>query len=304
MTDEVTEHNGDPLPAEAVFFAPAPPEIGAVLTAHTSLRKGQRPWNPGTRWLVCIVPGALVAAGFVFLGWRNNPGTTAPINPEDVVGLIFGGIVFAIAWALTGFSHSCSYVGSLGIARLAVRGGPDRPPRIRRLLFEEVAELRTFKNSVYVNFIYAGTNYWYKWADARGKVRFKIAGGYWTLKENPGVADPSWIGESASRAWTQFLWPRMAEEIDRVGWMQFNIAGGRFVRVGRGYVEYGKGDRTARIDREDIKSVKIESGVVTIEHKDARWYSGKGKFTCAVQQLANFRVFLIAVEMELGYMFE
>jgi hypothetical protein len=62
-----TEHNGEPLAADRDFFAAPPAEIGAIRTAHRSLKKGAREWPIAARVAFPVAGGAaafLLALGF------------------------------------------------------------------------------------------------------------------------------------------------------------------------------------------------------------------------------------------------
>src|SRR5436305_1458122 len=68
---DVLNHAGDPIAADADFFAPPPDEIGTVITAHSTLRRGQRPFSAPARGALMFVPG-FVAIGLMEMAGHNN----------------------------------------------------------------------------------------------------------------------------------------------------------------------------------------------------------------------------------------
>ena len=130
---EVTDHLSKPLLDNLVFFATPPAEIGKVSTARSTLRAGKQPWPPALRYVITVVPAAVVA-GAVFRFSKfvlESSSNTAPM----IVTLS----VAAVAWGwvswMTGFRHTCTYTGSEGIARFKLSGNPARIPKSEVLVF-------------------------------------------------------------------------------------------------------------------------------------------------------------------------
>ena len=54
---------------------------------------------------------------------------------------------------------------------------------------------------------------------------------------------------------------------------------------------------------EDFGDVKIAEGTFTFKHRDARWFSGKGKFSFSYGSVGNARLLLICLEELAGVSF-
>jgi len=56
-----------------------------------------------------------------------------------------------------------------------------------------------------------------------------------------------------------------------------------------------------RLTHQDIASVSLGNGMFQFKHTDAKWYSLSGKYSFQYGNMANARVFLLALEKLMGY---
>ncbi len=158
-------HGGGPLPDGADFFAPAPEEIGPLRSAATTLVQGQQPTPMSSRLFGSILAiglgifvGVLIVHGF---GVRSRFWVFCwPF----VLALIGCGAVIV----MTGFSHTCTYVGRDGVARFVCSGSRDNLISREVFRFREANDLRTATTLRYVNGAYQNTTYSYTWTDING----------------------------------------------------------------------------------------------------------------------------------------
>ncbi len=262
----VTQHNGDAMPTDLVFFAPPPPEIGEVVTARSTLNARKRPMAALSRLLLGGFLGSLAYVGLSFLG-------------VDVVWQVmaFAGIV-ALTWWLTGFKHQVTYVGKEGAAWLTCRGQMDRIVKSEVFRFDEAAELRTGQTRQYTNGVYSGTSYNFSWTDASGRKRFKLSGTYHGEKKPPKAKDPFHFAQAAERAWSLHLLARAQDELDKNGALHFPL-GADWIAVGPGFLVLCRKGRQERWDHDEIGGITINDGTLKIKRIDAKegWFSVPGR---------------------------
>jgi hypothetical protein len=297
---DVLGHNGEQLNQVLEFFQPAPPDIGKVLTAGSTLKEAKEPFPMFARLLLVI--GLPVAIGFTAYALSSK----STRNGGDIIiilGLILGVASPFVAWWATRFRHTCSFVGEKGVARYTLKGYRGNTPAQEIFLFENALELRTGQTRQFVNGVYSGTDYHYKWSDETGRTVFKLSGRYHSKEGNPRQGDPYWLAAAAERAWSMFEVDRMQQQLERNGYVHFNLGGSNFVRVGPGFFEFSMKGEVARITTDEIKKLTLDQGHFHIHHKDAKWFSRKGKFDFPYAQMANARLFLFAIEKLCGYRF-
>ena len=75
--------------------------------------------------------------------------------------------------------------------------------------------------------------------------------------------------------------------------------------VGPGFIDFHIGSKQARCTREEIAAITINAGTFQIKRTDAQigWFSKSGVFQFNYGQMANARLFLMALDKLLGYRF-
>lgn len=280
--EDVPRHAGVPIEPDADFFADPPPEIGEVLSAESSLKTTKTPWRVSSR---------IVLAGLV--AWAGAMALQLFIPDWLWAALLFA-VLAPVVWLATGFSHTCTYVGRLGVARFRCKGSRSRvrPPEVLR--FEDATELRTSQTRHYHNGVYTGTSYAFVWSDAEGKKRFKLSGTYRGEKAPPKPKDPFHFAVMSETAWTLFLLAESERELEANGSIRFALKSGHWVAVGPGFLDLNlPGVPEHRLPAGEVGEVAFEQGVIKIKRVDAKegWFSSSGVYKLQADAMANFRLF-------------
>jgi hypothetical protein len=239
---------------------------------------------------------ATLAAGFLVT-------TLITDRKNDLVfgilaALIVGG--FSLAFALR--RRRLTYVGEEGVVIYSTWGNrAAAKPEV--LLFANAAAIRTHQVRQYYNGVYTGTSFDYKFSDPAGKRIFRINGTYRDKKGRPKANSLFNVALASEASWNAHYHKRMVQEFESTGGVTFDVDGRNFVRVLPGALELNFKGQTTRVTPDDIKGIGLSNGHFSIHTKEARWFSGKGKFSFEYGRMANAQVFLFAVEKLVGYQF-
>ena len=300
--------NGQPQPPDSTYFAPPPPEIGNLLAAQSTLKVGMKPKPLMVRLLISFSISLLIAALWCILlaTFKQKENVDPRFHPipawinyaaaATVLFIVSFPVVLPLVLYFTRFTATCDYIGQLGVVRFTLSGNLSNRPKSQGLLFSRAAELRNNITRQFVNGIYAGTKYHYKWTDDAGKPVCLLSGSFMSSKDNPPVGNQFHFGRAAELAWSQYLLNRSQEMISESGSLRFNLDPKRQVLIGPGFIEFQWNGRTDRCEAHEIKVISLNNGTFSIHHMDARWYSSKGKFTFPYAQLANARLFLLTLD--------
>ncbi|HWE36350.1 MAG TPA: hypothetical protein VG406_07230 [Isosphaeraceae bacterium] len=290
----VTTHAGVPIDPEMDFFEPPPKEIGEVRTASSTLKVRQNPPSTAVRGAALFGPAALA---IVILHYVAN--LTEPIF--DIIAFL---ACFGLGWYFTRFSHTCSYVGKDGVARIRCARQRYRIAKREVFLFRDAQELRTSQTRHYHNGIYTHTAYNFTWSGPAGKV-FKLEGTYRGEKQPPKPKDPFHFAQAGEVAWSLAVLDRAQAELERDGAIKFRLTGTDWVALGPGFIDLNLKGQTQRCNAEEVDGVSIAGGVFKVKRKDAKegWFRSEGVFQFAYGNMANARVFLLALDKLLGLRF-
>jgi hypothetical protein len=293
---DVPDLTGKPRGQDRVYFAAPPAEIGPLYRVESSLKVGKRPLAPGMRLLIlglALLPGAALAL-------LALPDVIKGEGDFGVLMLIAGAVLmllgFLPAWYYTRFRVYCAYVGQLGAVRYTVRGKIENQPRVEAIQFERAAELRTAQTRHYYHGVYTGTTYRFNWTDAQGRRVLMLKGTHRGKDGTPKAGDPFNFANATEIAWSMFLLNRADAELAQHGALTFHLDAKKSVIVGPGFIEFHFGGRTDRCEAADIKSISLNAGQFAIHHRDAKWYSSKGKFSFPYGNMANARLFLLVLD--------
>lgn len=304
----LTTHAGVLIGEEDDFFAAAPPEIGRLYSAFTTLKKNVEPQSMASRVLVA---GVLFAASFALVGflvyslrgpWRLRPEELLVLMLiPAAVGTLFGGIAF---W-WTRFRHTCSYVGVKGTAVFHCAGDRDQVRQPEMFLFRDAAELRIAQTRNYYNGVYTGTNYSFVWSDERSETVHQLGGRYSSEAGTPVATDPYHYALMAETAWTMFLF----RDIDRILTSEellfFGLKGGDHVQLGSGLLILVQGGKTIELRSDQIEKMLVANGVISVWEVGAKegWFVNSGIHQFMYHDLGNARFFMFALEKLLGIRF-
>jgi hypothetical protein len=285
----VTRHAGSPIPADTIFFAAPPPEIGWVISAESTLRSSEQAMSQEKRLIISLLSGLAVA----LLIW----GMSRSIFWTVVLGISVGLLVHACIR----FHHRCSYVGEQGIIEFWISGSPSTKPKERSLYFRDATNLYTYKVRRYYNRVYTGTDYVYKWTKTSGNTH-QLSGGYRAENSLPKENNSWYFANSAEAAWSNHLLKDLNDQLNRFGYIEFPIQGNpKAVRIGIDFLEFvSKNDTTQRATVADMKDIRLSSGLFQFKHKDSKWWSGKGKYSFRYDNIPNARLFLLCLKQLTG----
>jgi hypothetical protein len=297
--EELRNHGGDPLPLNGDYFVEAPAEIGPLASAYTTLRRGQRPWSIAARTILCVfatLAGLVLGAGidlvfdlrgFWFFVWP----VVCPLA------------AFLIALAMTGFSHTVTYVGGEGVARYTCSGTRDNVNKSEVFLFRDATHLRTTTTHHYNRGSYQYTSYKFVWTDVGGRQRYEITGTHNNRTGLPPSTHAFHYARAAELAWTMYLLDSANRQIDLAGGVSFPLKGGKSIRVCPGRLVFNfKGEDPVEWDAEDVGAAVIQKGVVKIKRVDAQegWFSSTGVVKFPFEELANAQLFFHLMDKLIG----
>ncbi|MEO0355495.1 MAG: hypothetical protein AAF268_11775 [Cyanobacteria bacterium P01_A01_bin.3] len=297
-TDGATTHSGQTITSDMDFFEAPHPSIGTVISAESTLKTSDRSM-PSSRRIQFISFGAAAAGVLIYAVFNaTDVGLTGgPI----VVLLLAAAIVGTIIYFFTRFGHRCSYVGERGVVEYRLKGTRSGKPTSEMHLFSETADLFTSATRNYYNGIYTGTNYLFRWVDGGSQV-FKLNGVYRSQKGWPKEGDRWHFANAAEGAWSGFRVKSLTASLEQTGYVEFPLKGNpKAVRIGSGFMEFLlKDESTQRVEVKDMKKISLGQGFFKFAHQDARWWSGKGKFSFSYAGLPNAKLFLYCLKQLTG----
>jgi hypothetical protein len=195
------------------------------------------------------------------------------------------------------FPPCCSYVGDQGIVEFKLQGSRSGTPKPNLLLFKDAANLFTSQVRSYVNGAYTGTNYTYLWTKISDEP-YLLRGFYKSKKSLPKDGNSWHFANAAEIAWTYYLLPTMNEQFAQLGYIEFPLSGSlKAIRIGSGFLEFILEDGIPqRAVVSDMKNITLDSGVFQFTHKDARWWSGKGKYSFTYGNIPNAHLFIFCLK--------
>jgi hypothetical protein len=200
----VVDHMGK-APLDRDYFVMPPPEIGTILSAHSSLQNGSLPRGMLFRSLACVL-GAAIGSG---LGWLVGRLTGLEQMYAAIgVGLL-GTVGVVVGWFLTRFKHTCTYVGREGVACYTCTGQRERITQNQVFNFQSAAVLRSenithFSEVAFNKRHYMGNVYRYEWMDADGEVLFRIDGRFHSQHRRSSAMNKFQLACAAARVWEEY----------------------------------------------------------------------------------------------------
>ncbi|VFQ45787.1 hypothetical protein [Desulfoluna butyratoxydans] len=278
MVTDTQTHSGHEQPEESDFFAPPPEHIGEILSAHTSLKRGDTPQGWGRRLATALVStgvGALL--GYGLARGLDLPPWEGPFFLWVTAGLILG---FLLGMDHGVFRGTCTYVGSQGLAEYTLKGSRCAVPKEKKLRFDEVCSLHVDKTENYGGLIYRDTSFDFAWKDRTGAIRYRIAGAY--TKKGGSPDDPGhlyYYGMAAEDAWNSYELDRMLLVLENGGNIPFQVKD-LTIELGLGHLNIYEGQRRLKLDVAHISSISLSRGIITVHSSKPQargWFSSSGK---------------------------
>jgi hypothetical protein len=212
------------------------------------------------------------------------------------------GIGFLIGMAATHFKHTCTYVGRDGAAKFVCSGSREQLTVQEVFRFRDAVDLRTSQTLHYHNGAYQHTSYTYTWTDVGGRTRYTITGQHNSEAGRPPTTHEYHYARAAELAWTISLLMQVDHQLTLGGSVNFNLRGGRWIRLGKGVVILGLGGEPQELPAEYLARAKVEKGVVSLRRVDAKegWFSSSGIYKFSYEELANAQLFFHLLEKLVG----
>jgi hypothetical protein len=307
---EVTEHNGEPLTPDLDFFLAPPIEIGAIHTAHTSLKKGVRERPVPLRIVLALVAGAV---GFLLtLGFDYLTKILLVLSEVTRTPVIFWEVLFVplwvyLGWRKSGFKHFCTFAGERGCAHFQCEHQRTSVTRKSYFLFQDASAVSTRFTRRTKNGVYHGTNFWFDWysSDSENAI-FSITGNHMADSKTPPAGNFYNFARAVEAAWYRYTTPRIDGEFQQKGSVKFYMGNNSWSVLGRGFIQFvDEHGKVSRCDAEEIGSAKLFDGQLTIRRKDARrsffdLFNSEGVFGFPYGAIHNARLFLYLFEKSLG----
>jgi hypothetical protein len=219
-----------------------------------------------------------------------------------VFGVVFGGLQVGLAlWLLSEFRQCVTYVGRHGVFR-AFSPRNRTVSKREQFLFTNATDLYVSMQTNYADGIYANAQYTFRWKDHLGKKVFKIKGSDFSSKNLTAGKSLIYFARSAKCVWNDHLQELTKPELESEGKVLFRAnSKGDSVSVGSGFLEFYISGKKHRITVKEIGKVFIKSGWLHIQHKNVKWFSGKGKFAFRYRSFSNATLFLFLLEKLCGY---
>lgn len=284
-SSDIKSHSCSLPTADADFFMPPPQTIGELISADTTLKTSTGNPMPELLRLTIVIVASGLSFAIILFGFHNA-----------IFALVAAGVNGWLAWFCTRFHHTCSYIGSKGLIKYELVNSRSAMPKESLLLFTDAHSLyaKTIRN--YTNGFYTGTTYTYTWKKNSGN-EYVISGNYQSEKSSPKDGDPWHFANTSESVWSSYLLSTLDAQIDRDGYVEFPMGGAlQAVRVGQGFMEFvTRKDGSQRVMVADMRDISLGSGTFQFKHQDARWWSGKGKYSFEYANIPNARVFLICL---------
>jgi hypothetical protein len=286
----MTDHCGRSSPLLADFFVPPPPEIGEILSAHSSLRIGVKPLSKAARtaWILGLVCGGPLLGLEIGIQTKNEVLML-------FLGILAGGIVAIIAFYGTRFSHRCTYVGREGIARYLCIGNRGQFDT-RVLRFHDAAELRVTKTLRYRNNLVQGIDYSFTWTDASGRPVYRIVGTHKSVSGTPNSKDAYHFAAAAEVAWSKYMLRQRIPQMMSGETIFFSLGRGDWVRLGHQQLVVCLEGEMSHCDLKVIVEVRIEQGWIELHRKDWDSCSSSEIFKIPFGDLGNAQLFLFLMD--------
>ncbi len=297
--EALLNHGGDPLPVNGDYFVEAPAEIGPLVSAHTTLRKGQRPWSLPARLVVFALAtfGGLCLGAGIDLVFDLLPDFWSFVWP-----ILCPAVAFLVALYLTSFTHTVTYVGADGVARYSCGGTRSNVKTNEVFLFRDATHLRTSTTHHYNKGAYQYTSYAFTWTDVGGRKRYDITGQHNSRQGTPPSAHAYHYGRAAELAWTMFLLEQANRQVDLAGGVSFPLKGKHSIRLCPGRIVFNLGGEPVEWEAEEVGAAVVQKGVVNIKRVDAHegWFSSTGVVKFSFENLANAQLFFHLMDKLIG----
>lgn len=304
------------LHSDKILFLDSSPEIGEIIYADSSMTKNSKEKTSFERnkssvlyFLVCLFIGLIISFGIFSTGKVTENDVWIPICPT-ILFLLLG--VLLVVGQRYGETYSLCYIGTDGAEWFEVKGNRSNITEAKRLIYGNLTDLKKsikIHYSKYGKYSHTSFEYWWYKNDL---LECKISG---TFHENEPKINESLKTLNLGRAfssngkyffckkveeiWTNHILYRYSENLETNGYVDFNLLGYKYLRLGLNYIELiSTGDEVKRIDNKAMDKIIIDNGMLKIRGDDFKegWIKNAGnELLIPLEDLSNAQVFVILV---------
>ena len=203
VLDALPDHSGQTRRKPVVFFATPPAEIGNLLSAESTFESVSHTWMwpyLGRVMLGVILGGAIILGMNRFARYVEPPTSHDPTIRYCGWGIAIALVAIQLWYGK--FTATCSYVGTLGIAKYTAKAGRMAEPKADILFFKQAASLDAREGCPIDHGIPIGHYFKFSWNDRNGQSLFRLAGEsrLFVLRDGDSRA----FADAAVRAWKGF----------------------------------------------------------------------------------------------------
>ena len=296
-------HTGQRQLLDVDFFMPPPPEIGALVSASTTLVRSTKLISEKKLISIILNIGIVIMLAMTLsFSWSRGSSTklfleSIIISALSTIGLM-GGIWYLMIDKIP--KNYCSYIGEKGLAEYELTGDRTGHPKENLLMFTDGSRLYTNVTNWYASGIYFDTSYCYTWIKNTGK-SFQITGSSRTKKNVPLTENDRWhFANTSDLAWTNYLISTIDTQLAQNGYIEFVLLSTKddleSLRVGPDFLEFvSKKDGSQRVIRSDIQNMAIDGENLQFKHQDRSWWYKRGSLIFQYDRIPNHRVFEICL---------
>jgi len=304
-------HWGEPLTNNAEFFA-LPKNIGKIITGFTTLSSKIKPPSQketSLKYVKFVLIAVAISLFLIFAFSVQNPIWIG------IWILVPFALFLRIAYIGTWFRHACNFIGVNGFAEYKCQDRPDNIVSSYEINFNDITDMIKVVVVQKVNFNYSGTDYSFVWFKG-SKVVKEVNGSHRSKDDNPDRTETSfWLNTWAERYWTVYLLDKMESELEKRGYIQFNLYGHKvdnyrqipYIHLGIGYIKFLTAKGNVIYNFNEIKRVYTKGTNVFIEHSNYEkkffFFESGNKNGIPLTNLSNRQFFFRAIELLLGYKF-
>jgi hypothetical protein len=306
---DIAAHNRQELPANLIFFAAPPPEIGKILSAYSTLntenKRTQFSWYELINGIGEAGMGGIAAGTVVMLlvGWLVKS-TPLALMLFVIVG---GGVTLYLAKdkIKSGFKRSatCTFIGELGMATATWNEEQNSViPDVFEFKLASVLHMEATQH--FQNGSYTHTDYGYVWQDDKNSLIYVFGGKHHDRDGNPEIDDRYHFAKAGEMSWNAFSFNRVEQELAHHGSVKFPIDSDKSIIVGNGWVEFIANGQKNRIQTSELDRLSLDRGTFRLRRKDARnglfGIGSSGVFEFPYAALANAQLFLMVFDSLVG----
>lgn len=294
--------------ADSVEFIKLPSRIGKLICGFSDLSKNEKPVSRHGKVINGVLyPSAGIAIAYLIYEFAD------PNRFWEITWfVIFGGLGVLLAMGSNSFAYKHYFIGVNGFAQLSIKEKRENANVDIEINFNQMTDLFSAETEVRRNFSYEYTGYFYHFIDGRGgKALYEVDGSYDKKDKPENLPMEYHFLREIEKYWTIYLLDNMEDEIDRTGYLQFNLYDEEngttpFIQLGVGYLTFlkeGNNDVTYRFNK--IKRMYTKGTDLCIEHENFEkifyFFKEGNADKIPLLQLSNRVFFYKAMELLIGY---